>query len=307
MLLSVCAAMQFRLLISRALPVVVSCGLLAFVVWWVSPQELLQAARNLRWQLLLPITGVMVLALYLCDALCLPIVYSLTKRNLRYGEALHVRGLSYLGGAFNYELGQAGIAWGVAKLLNVSLLRMLSRSVVLAYHDAVILLSMGLVGAWLSDDSRLTLIAVALLATLIVGAVLWNLLEKLRLRAQSTKLGAILADWSFGRSVRLVPLRVTYFGILVIYATVALHICEIPIDNQVVLGTIPLVLLAEGLPNFAGLGTRETALLLLLDPPNKGLVLAMSLFWSSGMIVFRLLIGLGHLWYHSFVVVRRKA
>jgi hypothetical protein len=98
-----------------------------------------------------------------------------------------------------------------------------------------------------------------------------------------------------------VPLRILYFGILVIYAAVALSICRLPVDSKVVLSTIPLVLLAEGLPNFAGLGTREASLVLLLEPPNEGVLVAMSLFWSAGMLVIRLVIGLMHLWIHTLM------
>jgi hypothetical protein len=150
-------------------------------------------------------------------------------------------------------------------------------------------------------------IAIALVVTVMVGVVLRNLPRKLRQRIQSTKLNAILAEWNLGRTIRLVPLRILYFGILVIYAAIALRICEIPIDGEVVLSTIPLVLLAEGLPNFSGLGTRETALLLLLDPPQKGVLLAMSLVWSSGMLLFRLVIGLGTLWYHTFTSAKAES
>jgi hypothetical protein len=100
--------------------------------------------------------------------------------------------------------------------------------------------------------------------------------------------------------IAALPLRALYFGILVFYAAIALAICRIPVNGEVVLSTIPLVLLAEGLPNFAGLGTRESAILLLLEPTEKAALLAMSLFWSTGMIVFRLLIGLSIFWYRSF-------
>jgi hypothetical protein len=296
--------MQLRRSLARVLPFAVSIGLLALVVWWVSPQELLRAARALRWQLLLPATATMVVLLYLTDSLCLPIVYETPERRLSYREALHVRGLSYLAGAFNYELGQAGIAYVVARLQQTSLVRMLSRSIVLAYHDAVILLAMGLTGSLLTDNPNVLrmrpYIATALVVTLVVGAVLWNLPQRLRQRIESSRLATILADWSLVRTLRLIPLRVLYFGILVVYAAVALRICQIHVDLQIVLSTIPLVLLAEGLPNFAGLGTREASLLMLLNPPEKGVLLAMSLFWSAGMIVFRLLIGLAHLWYHTF-------
>jgi hypothetical protein len=300
--------MQLRRSLARALPFAVSAGLLTLVVWWVSPYELLQAARTLRWQLLLPATAVMVVLLYATDSLCLPVVYETPERRLRYGEALHVRGLSYLAGAFNYELGQAGIAYFVSRLLKTSLVRMISRSIVLAYHDAVVLLAMGLTGSLFTDNASVArmrpYIATALVVTLVVGTVLWNLPELLRQRIQSSKLGAVLADWNISRTLQLVPLRALYFGILVIYAAVALGICKIHVDGQVVLSTIPLVLLAEGLPNFAGLGTREASLLMLLDPPEKGVLLAMSLFWSAGMIVFRLFIGLAHLWYYTFTSAR---
>jgi hypothetical protein len=296
---------QLRLLATRALPFVVSFSLLALVAWWVSPHAVVHAAADLRWQLLLPATVVMVVALYLCDAACLPVVYAVDGRRISFLQSLHVRGLSYLGGAFNYEVGQAGIAWGMARLQDASLLRMLSRSVVLAYHDAVILLAMGLGGSLMSDDGQVTLrrpyIAIALAVTLVVGVVLWNLPERLRLRSAAGRLGAILADWSWSRSLRLGPLRILYFGILVVFAAVALAICKVAVSSEVVLSTVPLVLLAEGLPNFSGLGTRETALLLLIDTPEKGVLVAMSLFWSAGMLVIRLIIGLVHYWVHTFM------
>jgi hypothetical protein len=297
--------MQLRHIIARAVPFAVSLVLLTLVIWWVSPQALFEAAGQLRWQLLLPVTAAMAFALYLCDAACLPVVYSVGDRRVGYLGALKVRGLSYLGGAFNYELGQAGIAWGMARLQDKSLLRMLSRTVVLAYHDAVILLAMGLTGSLLTDDSRVTrirpYIAIAVVLTLVVGGAIWNLPAMLRSRIASGKLGTILAEWQLTQSMRLLPLRASYFGILVIYAAVALSIGGIPVNGEVVLSTIPLVLLAEGLPNFAGLGTRETAILLLLGPADKASLLAISLFWSAGMIVFRLLIGLSFLWSHTFM------
>jgi hypothetical protein len=297
--------MQLPRIIARAIPFAVSLVLLTVVIWWVSPLALVHAARQLQWQLLLPATAAIVFALYVCDTACLPLVYSVGGRRVGYFEAIKVRGLSYLGGAFNYELGQAGIAWGMARIQDTSLLRMLSRTIVLAYHDAVILLAMGLTGSLLTDDSRVTrirpYIAIALILTLVVGAVLWNLPAKFRSRIQSSKLGTILAEWNLTQSMRLLPLRASYFGILVIYAAVALAIGRIPVNGQVVLSTIPIVLLAEGLPNFAGLGTRETAILLLLDPTEKASLLAISLFWSAGMIVFRLLIGLSFLWHHTFM------
>jgi hypothetical protein len=245
----------------------------------------------------------MVVALYLWDAFCLPAVYAVDERRVPYRKSLHIRGLSYLGGALNYELGQAAIAWGMARLQPVNILHMLSRSVLLAYHDAVILLAAGLAGAMLTDDPRVLrmrpFIAAALVAAILVGAIVWSLPARTRARLITGRIDAILAGWTLRRSLRLMPLRFGYFAILVVYAAIALAICRISVDNEVVLSTIPLVLLAEGLPNFAGLGTRETSLQLLLAPREPAVLLAMSLIWSTGMLLIRFVIGLVHLSFHQ--------
>jgi hypothetical protein len=303
--------MRLRRWFLRALPLFVSTSLLAGIIWYVSPEKLMSAAAQLRWELLLPATAVMVIALYLWDAFCLPAVYAIDGRRLPYGKSLHVRGLSYLGGALNYELGQAAIAWGMARLQQANILQMLSRSVLLAYHDAVILLAAGLVGAMLTEDERVVrmrpYIAVALVAAIVIGAIIWSLPARVWARIMTARVDSILAGWSLRRSLRLVPLRFGYFGILVVYAAIALAICRISVDHKVVLSTIPLVLLAEGLPNFAGLGTRETSLQLLLAPREPAVLLAMSLIWSTGMLLIRFVIGLAHLCCHQLLFRTRIA
>ncbi len=200
----------------------------------------------------------------------------------------------------NYELGQAALAWGVARLQNIGVVRMLSRSVLLAYHDIVVLLAAGWVGSLLSDDPRMTRVrpylTVGLVIAVALAVVFWSLPASFRARFRSADTESFLEGWSWGRSLRLLSLRLVYFGILVIYAAMALQICRLHVDHQVVLCAVPLVLLADGLPSFAGLGTRETALQLLLEPDNPAVLLAMSLFWSAGLIFGRLAIALAHLW-----------
>jgi hypothetical protein len=297
------APMIRRAIVRRLTPLAVSGGLLALVLWRVKPTELVEAAKSLDWLPLALATGGMVVALYLWDAVCLPVVYGVGGRRIGYGQALHLRGLSYLGGALNYELGQAVLAWSMARLQQVGLASMLARSILLAYHDILVLLSAGLIGTLLSDDPRAVrlrpVIAVSLLVVAAVGVALWTLPLRWREKYRWLDKDWLLQNWSIARSARLIPLRIVYFSILVVYAAVALSICGFPVDAHVVLGTIPLVLLADGLPSFAGLGTRETALQLVLAPDKPDAVLlAMSLFWSSGMIVGRFLLAVIHLWAH---------
>lgn len=292
--------MSRTLLVKRLLPVVISACLVGLLVAWISPQALIQAASEIRWKLLLPATAVLVLALYFSDAACLATVYRVDDNRWSYWRSLHLRGLSYMGGALNYELGQAALAWGMARTQRTGMLRMLSRTVLLAYHDIVVLLGIGLFGSLWSDNARVDqlrpYLAAAFVGALVFGAVIWMLPDEVRAKLRKKGARSLLDGWSLGRSVQLVPLRIVYFGIIVVYGAVALEICRIPVDRHVVASTIPLVLLADGLPSVSGLGTRDTSLQLLLKPDRPDVLLAMSLFWTTGLLVGRSVIGLAHLW-----------
>jgi hypothetical protein len=280
--------------------VVVSLGLIAWLVWRVSAQKLTAAAAELDWQLLVPATFAMVLALYLWDAVCLKVLFDTPSVRLRYLQALHVRGKSYLAGAINYELGQAALAWDMAHLQQTTLLSTLSRSVLLAFHDVVVLLGLGLLGSLLTDDPKVDSVRkFCLVGLLLLGglAIVPNLLgEHNRQRWKQSRWGAWIESWSWRRSGQLLLVRVVYFLVLVVYAAVALKICRVDLDPRVVLSTIPLVMLADGLPSISGLGTRETALQILLRPDAPEVIVALSLVWTSVLIVGRALIGLLHLW-----------
>jgi Lysylphosphatidylglycerol synthase TM region len=278
----------------------ISAGLLAWLLYRISPQALAHAASEVNWKLLAPVTALMVVALYLWDAICLPIVYRVDENRLSYWRSLHLRGLSYLAGALHYELGQAALAWGMARTQSTSVVRMLWRSVLLVYHDVVVLLGLGLAGSLFSSDPRVErirpVVATAFAGALAIAILFWLLPAAWRAKVWGTKLDELLAGWSLSRSLQLIPLRCIYFSIFAVYAAVALEIVHVPVDHQVVASTIPLVLLADGLPSIAGLGTRDTALQLLLTPDNPEALLAMSLIWSTGLVVVRSVIGLAHLW-----------
>lgn len=283
----------------------ISAGLLAWLVYRVSPQALAHAAAEVNWRLLAPATVAMVFALYLWDAVCLPTAYRVDDNRWTYWRSLHLRGLSYLFGSLHYELGQAALAWGMARTQNTSVVRMVSRSVLLAYHDVVVLLGLGFAGSLLSDDPRVErvrpAVAIALSIAIAIAIVFYVLPAAWRAKVWGAKIDELFAGWSLARSLQLIPLRCVYFSIFAVYAAVALSICRIPVDHQVVASTIPLVLLADGLPSIAGLGTRDTALQLLLMPERPESLLAMSLMWSTGLVVVRSLIGLAHLWGHQLL------
>jgi hypothetical protein len=291
---------RWRNLVQKILPLAISAALVAWLLSWISLDKLAAAAGALNWRLLAPLTAAMVLALFAWEALCLKAVFLLRGRPLGYRQMLRVRGISYLAGAFNYELGQAFVAWNMMRLLKVDLLFTLSRSVLLAYHDLFVLLAMGLLGWQLSDGAAPrgigAVCSLGLTVLAIVGMAIALLPRRWHKRLRATRWGAWLNSWSLGASLRLAGLRVGYFSILILYGALALSICNIHASPTLVLSTLPLMLVADSLPSVAGLGTRETALLLLLKPQEPEQLMAMSLFWSTGMIVGRLIIGLIVLW-----------
>ncbi len=279
----------------------VSAGLVGWLVWRVSPQALLQAAARLDLAILIPATLALVGALYLWDAVCLRWLFSRPGRRPAYATALRARGTSYLAGVVNYELGQALLAWLLARALGLGLLPALGRCLVLVLHDVAVLLTLGLVGSVGGSDAR----AVALrwgcaagLGALLLGLVLAGLLRgRWRARAGATRWGAGLEGWHWSRSVQLYALRIAYYGIIVAYAAAGLSLCGVALSRGVVFGVIPVVLLADGLPvSVSGLGTREAALLYLLEPEHPEVLLAWSLLWSAGLLVGRTVIGLANVW-----------
>ncbi len=286
----------FRLVAATAL----SAGLLTFLVRRVSFERLRYAATELNWRLLIPLTVLMVLLLYVWDAICLPLVYRVSEQRWGFWRSLHLRGSSYLGGAINYELGQAILAWSAARMQGTGLVRMLSRSVVLAYHDIVVLLAMGLFGAMFTEELQIVrirpAIATGLGVALALAACFWLLPKIVGPRWRYERVHLLFDGWNLKKSLLLVPLRVIYFGILVVYAAVALRICGLEVDRHVVASSIPLVLLADALPSLAGLGTRDASLQLLLNPKDPAVLLALSLIWTAGLTIVRSLLGLAHLW-----------
>lgn len=280
------------------LPALFSLGLIAILAYWISLARLLWAFSQLDWQRLVPATVLMVLGLYLWDPLSMQVAFALGPKRLGYGEMLHVRGLTYLTGALNYELGRAHVAWQLARREGISIPWVLSQTALLAYSDLVVLLTMGWIGAALNGSSQ----ALAVerfckigLGILVGGALALAWWRRTRGRpGGGTGRGAWLDRWSWRRFGAILALRAGYMGILLFYGAAALWIAGIRLGFTGVFSTIPIVIVASVLPNVSGLGTRETALYLLVPTSRPEVLMAISLIWSTGLLIGRLLIGVVH-------------
>src|SRR5262249_5668559 len=144
---------------TTALRVAISAGLVAWVIWRASPQELIREAPLLPWQQLACATAALVAALWFADSFCVRWLFAQPDRALPFSSALRARGSSYLLCSVNYELGQAAMAWGLSRAQGRTLISALGTCVVLAYHDVVVLLLLGLLGALLSAEPNAPAIA----------------------------------------------------------------------------------------------------------------------------------------------------
>jgi hypothetical protein len=284
----------------RCLPVLVSAGLVAWLVWRVSPEALARAAAVLNWPALVLLTLADLFALLLWDSVCLRWLFSLPDRPLSFGTVLRARARSYLWLVVNYELGQGALAWQLARARGLSLMSAISRCVLLALHDLTVLFSLGLGAAllnpdpwarplrWVCGGGLVVLAGVALALTLLPMG--W----RRRLAPRADWLGW----WTWRHSATLLGLRLAFFLILVTYVAIGLRLAGIPLEPAAICRVVPLVLLTEMLPSISGLGTRDTALLTLLHPSPelRGVVLAFSLLWSTVLLLGRAAVGLAASW-----------
>jgi hypothetical protein len=284
----------------RCVPVLVSAGLVAWLVWRVSPASLARAAAVLNWPALALLTLVELSALLLWDTVCLRWLFSLPDRPLPFRTVLRARARSYLWLVLNYELGQGVLAWDLAKARGLSLTSAIGRCVLLALHDLAVLFSLGLGAALLNPDPRvrpLRWVCGVGLPVLAALALALSLLPT-RWRRRLAPRADWLDWWGWRHSAALLGLRLPFFVIIAGYVATGLTLAGIPLDTGEVCRVVPLVLLTETLPSISGLGTRDTALLGLLHPSPelRAVVLAFSLLWSTVQLVGRTTVGLAAWW-----------
>ena len=288
----------FLHILKACVPLLVSIGLLAWLVDRIHWDELLAALVGLNWLLLVPVTVVLVMSLW--DGVCLRTLFSTNESPVSYRQCLRARGISYLASVINYEMGQAILAWRMARDQRSDFMPAVSRTVLLAYHDLLVLLSFGLLGAVLGTHkfavhARSSCLA-GLTALLSLGIFPYFLGLRFRQRLQQTKWGAWWVGWTWNNTRRLLACRAVYYLILTVYGGAAFSIGGLAVNYTTVLSTIPLVLLADALPSISGLGTRDAVLQILLPTSEKQTLLAISLVWSVGVILGRTGLGLLHLW-----------
>jgi hypothetical protein len=282
----------------QILPVPVSAGLIAWLVWTISPRRLLDAFAATDWPWLVLATGVQVAVLFLWDTVCVWWLFSQPDRRLAFRTVLRLCCDTVIWSAINLEVGQAAFAWRLAEALGVPVKNTLGYCVLLALFDTGTMLSLALAGSFVFATpvtAHLRWVCVAGLAGLgLLAAAVKFLPERWRGWLAGAQWAGWLAWLDWRAAWKLWALRLTMFLLVMVYAGAGLAICRVPVDVRTVVGVIPFVFVAESLPGTAGLGQRETALVYLYPggAEHRAILLSFGLIWSTVVISARVLIGL---------------
>jgi hypothetical protein len=278
------------------LPVLISAGLIIWLVSQVRPQRLAAAAALLNWPVLAGLTTGLFLGLFVWDTVCLKWLFAQPDHPLPFRTVLHARAASYPWTVLNYEVGQGVLAWLLGRARDMPLGAAIGRTVLLALHDVAVLLSLALAGALVLARPWSPIIALACGGGLIGLAVVAVVLKRLptRWRGWLPQRGSFLDWWGLRHSLTLLGLRFLFFTIIWVYVAVGLRICGFADDARVLGGVIPLGLTAEMLPSVSGFGTRAFVLnpCLQPSPEQEAVLLAFTLLWSTGLLIGRLTVGL---------------
>jgi hypothetical protein len=293
----------------RVAPFLVSVGLVAWLVWSITPQKLGRAFSGTAWPWLVLASAVQVVVLFVWDTLCLWWLFSQPDRRLPFLTVLRARTDTAVWSAVNLEIGQAAFAVELArhKDVDVPVLMTLGRCMALALFDFGTLQSLALIGSFLVDNpiiQKLRWLPVGSVSGLIILAVLLRFMpQRWRDWLEEKNWASWLKWWRWRHSIILYSLRMVMFLLVLVYAGVCLAICRVPVSARLVVGVIPFVLIAEALPGTGGLGERETALVYLLGAADhdRAVLLSFGLIWSFVIILGRLAIGLS-----SRLLPRRK-
>jgi hypothetical protein len=286
----------------RVVPLLTSAGLVTWLIWKITPQRLAQALASLNWPWLITATLVQLVVLFLWDAIALWWLFSQPHERLPFRIVLRARTDSALWSAISLEIGQGVFAWKLARALNHSVLSALGRCFLLAMFDSGTLLSLGLVGSFLTPNPIVHYLRWICVAGLCGYAGLVLTLRFMpsgwRRWLAEKEWAGWLRWWSWRDGLVLWAFRLGLFLLVFLYVWAGLFICGIRENARTIFGVIPFVLLAESLPGTGGLGERETTLYYLLgaSPEQRAVLVSFGLIWSTVIILGRLVIGLISSW-----------
>ena len=291
-----------RRLLQRAVPVVVSLGLLGFLVTKFDIREILSEVDAHAAAVLLPcvlLWGAVTLGL---EAVTLYRLFPARPASFTLGTAARIKCASYMLGIIHLALGGAGLTVLLRRSTGVTLGKAAGLVLLIMLTDLVVTLSAGVLGALFSAKGAAAL-GVGLLAA-IAAAIAAIVLGVAVLRApgrlgpleaiRSLSVLVALRETPLARLIELALLRCVFVACFLAVGSSAFFAFDIPAPIPRMVAGMAFLALVGALPiAVSGLGTVQAASVYLFsDLAPAKTILAMSLVLSFSLTGLRLLMGL---------------
>jgi hypothetical protein len=296
--------------VKRLFPWLVGAGILAYLIWRIEVNPLMDALRHADVALYAPVLVAFILVNFLADT---QNMHALLKEpvSITFSDSMIIRGASYLLMIVDYTLGMGSIVYYLKKYKNLPIFEGTGLMLFLSYTTHISLLIMAITGSILAVDSHSAwLRQIALLCSLTLAiAVLLIILYKVLpdkgflIKIKQSVFVKIFIDSPARMYVVNTIYRCGFYFTFILFFYVAVKAFNMDIPFMALLAYVPVILLVISIPISAfGLGTSQAAMLFLFkDYGTPAQIMAFSLTYSASIIVLRGMLGA---FYYSIITRR---
>lgn len=285
-------------------PWVLTAAIFAALFWKIPFGEAWGAAREARLDLFLPGVLAAVACWFWLESAAFSYLFTRFNATVSWAEARSLRGMTYLLTPINWNAGTAGIILHLRRSKSIGAIESSSSMLFYGLIDGLVLAGLALVGISLLPETPEVVslrgvaaamegFLIALLVLFMAPAPEWRWLRRLRGFAIFGSHGrARLRDLAW-----LILLRGAYFSIFVGFFWLGSHAFGVALPFGIAMASMPVILLAAGLPiTPAGLGTQQATMLFFYSPyGEQAAILAFGLAFPVAVTLARCLLGLTYL------------
>jgi hypothetical protein len=298
-------------ILKRILPWLVGAAIIAYLVWQIEYQSLLDAMSRADIPLYGAALAAFVVLNFFADTQNLYAILKHSKNEVPFRDTMIIRGASYLLMIIDYTLGMGSIAYYLHKFKSIPLLRGMGLMFLLNYTTQVSLSLMAIGGTFLAVDApspwlaRIAVICAALLAFCIIFVAVLKFIPDFKFikKVKQNDLFKIYIETSYPVYLINISYRCVFYFTFILFFYVAVRAFNIEIPFTALIAYVPVILLIISIPVSAfGLGTSQAAMLVLFkDYGSPAQILAFSLAYSASIILIRGIIGA----YYYSIITRR--
>ena len=283
----------------RAAAWIVTAGLLGLLLWRTPFSQVVAATRSAApW--MVPVTLLMLLAIYVADSLAIWKTFGWFLAPLSFAQILIVRGATYLLAAINYSVGQGAIVYFVHRATGAPVLRGVGTVLLIMGVNVLALMFLTTAGLAIAPDVPRSLYVVITVAYIGLAIYLVAVIARPRWLSSRPIFDVLLAAGLRGH-LKALLVRLPHIAVLIAYQTIVLRAFGVRVPVVAAITSLPVVLFIAVLPiSVQGIGTTQAAMVFFFarygtgdETTRQAAVLAESLVTQAIALGFQSLLGLG--------------